>query len=262
MVPGRGGERAPEDRAEGEDPSSRRREVGADQGAQATAIAHDLNNLLAVMISNVEAALNAPETSEMRACLEDVLGAAALAARLTKQLTHLGGEAAASGQVDLNGVIEQLADVLRANLGAGIRLDLHTWHRPLMVRMSGTDLERVLLNLAGNARHAMPHGGVLRLEARPFVGGSSANPYALLVVADSGCGMDPATAARVFEPFFTTKPGEGRGLGLAIVHRLITSSGGHIHVESEPGKGAVFRLLLSQDPSADPAPPEDRGAAP
>jgi signal transduction histidine kinase len=235
--------------------------VGADQGAQATAIAHDLNNLLAVMISNVEAALNAPETSEMRACLEDVLGAAALAARLTKQLTHLGGEAAASVQVDLNGVIEQLADVLRANLGAGIRLDLHTWHRPLMVRMSGTDLERVLLNLAGNARHAMPDGGFLRLDARPF-GSSSANRYALLVVADSGCGMDLATAARVFEPFFTTKPGKGRGLGLAIVHRLITSSGGDIHVASEPGKGTVFRLLIPQDPSADPAPPEDRGTEP
>lgn len=261
MVPERGGERAPEDRAEGEDPSSGRRELGADQGARATAIAHDLNNLLAVMTSNVEAALNAREPSEMRACLEDVLGAAALAARLTRQLTHLEGEVAAIGQVDLNEVIEQLADVLRANLGAGVRLDLHTWHKPLMVRMSGTDLERVLLNLAGNARHAMPDGGLLRLDARPF-GSSSANRHALLVVADSGCGMEPATAARIFEPFFTTKPGEGRGLGLAIVHRLVTSSGGHIHVASEPGKGTVFRLLLPQDPAADPAPPGDRGTQP
>lgn len=157
--------------------------------------------------------------------------------------------------MDLNGVIEGIAEVLRVTLGTGVRLDFHTWHRPLNVRMSATDVERVLLNLAGNARDAMPDRGSLRIEARPFVGSPSANRYALLVMANTGCGMDATTTARIYEPCFTTKPGKGTGVGLATVHHLVTSCGGHIHVDSEPGRGTVFRLLLPQDPPGNVSPP-------
>jgi two-component system cell cycle sensor histidine kinase/response regulator CckA len=231
-------------------------------GADVAAIVHDLNNLFMVMIAGAQASLRTGQAAEMKRCLEDVVGAGTMAARLTKQLMHLGRGRGARVSVDLNGVIEGLADVLRATLGAAVRLDFHTWHRPLNVQMSETDLDRVLLNLAGNARDAMPDGGSLRIEARPFVGSSSANRYALLVVADTGCGMDSATTARIYEPFFTTKPGKGTGLGLATVHHLVTSCGGHIHVDSEPGMGSVFRILLPQDPAGEFSSADDSGETP
>jgi signal transduction histidine kinase len=260
MVPERLGDRAVDARTEDDGPNSEHAAV--DPGARAVAIAHDLNNLFTVMMANAQAALRADEAAGMRTCLEEVIDAVAVAARLTRQLTHRGRDLGASGSVDLNDVFEGLADVLRAAMGGGIELDLHMWHRPLVVRMSATDLERVLLNLAGNARDAMPGGGLLRIEARPFVSSSSANRYALLVVTDTGRGMDAATAAHIFEPFFTTKAGKGTGLGLTTVHRLVTSSGGHVHVDTQPGVGTVFRLLLPQDPSDDPSAREDSGVGP
>jgi|HubBroStandDraft_1064217.scaffolds.fasta_scaffold143776_2 two-component system cell cycle sensor histidine kinase/response regulator CckA len=248
------------DSAEGDGRQGRQVCAAPSDRVRAAAIAHDLNNLLAVITASVQAALRPKAPADMKGLLRDVLGAAALAAGLTRQLIDLGRDSDPGASVDVNGVVEGLGGLLRAALGPGVELDLRTWHRPLTARMSTTDLERILLNLASNARDAMPQGGSLRIEARSFA--SSGNRHALLVVADTGCGMDAPTVARIYEPFFTTKAGKGTGLGLATVHRLVTSSGGHIHVESEPGRGTVFRLWLPQDSAVEPSSPESPGGEP
>ncbi len=227
---------------------------------QAASIAHDLNNLLAVITASVQAALRPKAPADMKGLLRDVLGAAALAAGLTRQLIDLGRDSDPGACIDVNGVIEGLEDVLRAAVGPGVHLDLRTWHQPLTARMSSTDLERVLFNLAANARDAMPRGGALRIEARSFA--SASKRFALLVVSDTGCGMDATTISRIYEPFFTTKPGKGTGLGLATVHRLVKAAGGDIHVDSEPGQGTVFRLWLPQESSGDSWPPKSSGGSP
>jgi two-component system cell cycle sensor histidine kinase/response regulator CckA len=219
----------------------------------ASSIGHDLNNLLTVIGANAQIARTLPgATPDIKKCLDDILGAGALAAKLTRQLLHLGRDVSALTSADINSVVMGFAGVLRGVVRAGVRTTLDLWHEPLRVRMSPTDLERILLNLAENARDAMASGGSLRIETRPFVSGPGASPYVLLVVADTGRGMDPETAARIYEPFFTTKPGKGTGLGLATVHNLVTGCSGHIHVETAVGVGTTFRLLLPQE-TADPS---------
>jgi two-component system cell cycle sensor histidine kinase/response regulator CckA len=121
--------------------------------------------------------------------------------------------------------------------------------------MQATDVERILLNLAENAQDAMVTGGSLRVETRPFAA-TGASPCALLVVADTGRGMDQETVARIYEPFFTTKPGKGTGLGLATVQSLVSRAGGHIHVDTAVGAGTTFSILLpmwAPPPSGPPA---------
>ncbi len=225
----------------------------------AASIGHDLNNLLTVIGANAQIARNAPGVgAEVKKCMDDILGAGALAAKLTRQLLHLGRDVSALTSADVNSVLMGFAPVLRGVVRAGVRTTLDLWHEPLRVKVSPTDLERILLNLAENARDAMASGGSLSFETRPFVSGPGANPYVLLVVADTGRGMDADTAARIYEPFFTTKPGRGTGLGLATVHNLITACGGHIHVETAAGVGTTFRILLPQETAGHPPAAGDR----
>ena len=118
-------------------------------------------------------------------------------------------------------------------------LVVHVSDRPVVVRSDPSQLEQVIVNLATNAVEAMCDGGTLKIDV------ADDQPHALLVVEDTGCGMDEETAARIFEPFFTTKPvGAGPGLGLSTVHGIVGQSGGTIEVESEPGGGTRFAIRL------------------
>ena len=158
--------------------------------------------------------------------------------------------------LDLNGVVTEIGAMLRRLISEDIRLVMHLDPALGRVNANPSQLEQVLLNLAINARDAMPRGGVLTIETtnvdwqeaatQPL----SATPprcYVMLAVEDTGCGMNAETLAHIFEPFFTTKgPGIGTGLGLATVYGIITQSGGSIEVHSAPGQGATFRIYLPQ----------------
>ena len=151
-----------------------------------------------------------------------------------------------AGPVDLNALLKRQAPMLREALGEGVRLQVDVPGEPVRVFGDAASLEQLLLNLAYNARDAMPEGGILflRLESVP---GATADERgtARVTVRDTGVGMDPETRRRLFEPFFTTKDvGGGMGLGLSIVHGIVEQHHGRIEVESEPGEGTTFRVEL------------------
>ena len=154
--------------------------------------------------------------------------------------------------LSLNDVVGQTESMLRRTLGEDVELVTELEPDPWSARFDPGQLEQVIVNLALNARDAMPGGGKLRLSTRN-VGGE--RPHVALAVADTGAGMDESTLARIFEPFFTTKEeGKGTGLGLATVYGIVEQSGGTIEVASEPGRGTTFTILLPQ------AEAEPRGA--
>jgi CheY-like chemotaxis protein len=154
--------------------------------------------------------------------------------------------------MDLNEVVSGLTKMLQRLLGEDITLASELHPRLGKVKIDPSQIEQVIVNLAVNARQAMPSGGRLTLKTSPYevAGGElpahpeqRPGPYALLTVTDTGVGMDPETQARIFEPFFTTK-GEGTGLGLSTAYGIVRQSGGHIFVESRAGHGASFFIML------------------
>jgi CheY-like chemotaxis protein len=171
--------------------------------------------------------------------------------------------------VDLNALVGETERLLRRTLGEDVRLVTALASHPWPVRADPTQLQQVLVNLAVNARDAMPHGGVLTVEtANVTVGNDGARreialppgAYVRLCVSDTGEGMDPETVARVFEPFFTTKEGgRGTGLGLATVYGTVVQAGGHVAVLSEPGVGSTFKIWL---PRAEEGEEAERPAQP
>jgi two-component system, cell cycle sensor histidine kinase and response regulator CckA len=216
-------------------------------GSRVASIGHDLNNLLSVIsVSAQLVRARAGIDDEVRRSLDEIIEAGVLASKLTRQLLSLGQDASTPFTTDLNSTVMAFTGILGGVVRSGVRTTLDLWHEPLPVRMHTTDLERVLLNLAENAEDAMVSGGSLRVETRPFVA-SGTSPCALLVVADTGRGMDQDTLARIYEPFFTTKPGKGTGLGLSTVHNLVSRVGGHIHVDTAVGVGTTVRILLPMD---------------
>jgi PAS domain S-box-containing protein len=217
-------------------------------------VAHDFNNLLTVI--NCHAALLLQDLSEdgtgatpARAILE----AGERAAHLTQQLLAFSRKDLAAPRVlDLNAAVTEAVTMLRRLIGEDIVLT--TDLRPGLgrVRADPAHLQQVVMNLAVNARDAMPCGGRLSLVTRDVQ--RESGPYVLLAVTDSGCGMTEEVKAHLFEPFFTTKEvGQGTGLGLCTVYGIVKQSGGHIEVESQPGSGTTFRVYL---------PPIDESAAP
>ncbi|MBX7117881.1 MAG: PAS domain S-box protein [Gemmatimonadaceae bacterium] len=225
-------------------------------GRLAGGIAHDFNNLLTVMkgyLGLVRAQL-APD-SPLDNDLSEVDRAAGSAAMLTQRLLTFSRRQAITPQVlDLNELVRQLQSMLQRVIGEDVRLEVELEGSVESVRFDPNQLEQVLMNLAVNARDAMPGGGVLRIRTAPHVVGDAPSPrfpdagpgrYVELMVEDTGHGMSPEVRANIFEPFFTTKAsGVGTGLGLAMVYGAVTQNGGRIAVETAPDAGAAFHILL------------------
>lgn len=236
-------------------------------GRLAGSIAHDFNNLLTVVISSVDLLREKPDLpQDSQLELDEIRHAGERAAELTRQLLAFTRQQVLSLEVlDPSLVVNNVARLLRRLLGEDITLDL-ALEPELAVRMDRGQLEQVLVNLAVNARDAMPRGGTLRIaisgEDFEPTGprGLAAGRYVKLSVSDTGEGMDAATLDRIFEPFFSTKArGLGTGLGLAIVRGIVTASGGEIDVSSQPLAGTRFRVYL---PRSEEEPTPVRKTAP
>jgi len=218
-------------------------------GRLAGGVAHDFNNLLTVIQGNLELALlDLPQGHRLQKDLQETMAASRRAAKLTSQLLAFGRKQVLSARsVDLNVVLVAIEDLLRRVVGEGIELELELAPELSPVLVDQSQLEQVVLNLVFNARDAMPGGGLLHLKTeqrRPEPGTSaSESGQVRLLVTDTGAGMSPEVRARLFEPFFTTKElGKGSGLGLASVYGIVKQSGGHIEVQSAPGRGTTFML--------------------
>ena len=226
-------------------------------GRLAGGIAHDFNNLLTVISGYTELLLSELEPDDrLREPIGLIRQAGDHAAALTRQLLAFSRrQAVQPGHLDLNLVVSNLARLLRRLIGEDIELTLDLAPGVLSVRADQRQLEQVLMNLAVNARDAMPRGGQLRIttavvglsdqEAARLLPAAPAGRYVCLTVRDTGCGMDARTRERIFEPFFTTKEvGKGTGLGLSTVYGIVTQADGHLQVTSEPGKGTTFEIYL------------------
>lgn len=220
-------------------------------------VAHDFNNLLGVIIGYGELLQEATAIdSPLRTCVDEMLKAGHRGASLTRQLLAFSRQQVLDSRVlDLNGVVKDMDKMLMRLIGEDVQLK--TMLDPALGRVKADQgqIEQVIMNLAVNARDAMPRGGELNLKTQNFHMDEDfvsrypypvmTGDYVLLTVVDSGIGMDSATKARVFEPFFTTKEkGKGTGLGLSLVYGVVKQSGGYIDVVSEPGSGATFKIYL------------------
>jgi PAS domain S-box-containing protein len=224
-------------------------------GRLAGGVAHDFNNLLAVMLGYTTLTLSrAHDAAAVMRNLEQIKTAAERAANLTRQLLAFSRKQVLMPRiVDLGDVVAELDSMLGRLIGEDIQLatDVRSAHG--LVKADRGQMEQVIVNLAINARDAMPRGGRLSIglhdvdlddSVRDQMG-LRPGPYVRLDVSDTGVGMDADTLSRLFEPFFSTKEkGKGTGLGLATVYGIVKQSGGHIAVESTPGRGTTFRIWL------------------
>jgi signal transduction histidine kinase/ActR/RegA family two-component response regulator len=224
-------------------------------GLLAGGVAHDFNNLLTVIRVSVGFIGSEPLTEAQRDDLRLIADAERSATALTKKLLMLGRhEAPAFQSADINDVVRDFLRLLERVIPAYIRTDFVAGSRLARLRIDPHQLEQVLMNLALNARDAMPNGGRLSLETQEvLINGdyrrahpwAKAGRYVLLTVTDTGTGMPHEVVERVFEPFYTTKPkGEGTGLGLAVVWGIIQQHGGMVHCYSEVGVGTTFKIYL------------------
>ena len=231
-------------------------------GTLAGGVAHDFNNMLMVISAYAELALESPSAEHsLWRYLHEILTASRRAADLTRQLLAFGRKQVQCLQLlSLNSVVEEACSMLPCVIGEDVALRLELGKGLGQVRADSGQIEQVLLNLAINARDAMPNGGELFLKTRLADAGdglirehptSPATEYILLTVSDTGQGIPDENLPRIFEPFYTTKPeGSGTGLGLAMVYGIVRQSDGFISVHSQPGKGSTFKIYL---PVAAPA---------
>jgi nitrogen-specific signal transduction histidine kinase/ActR/RegA family two-component response regulator len=224
-------------------------------GQLAGGIAHDFNNLLTVINGYTQVLLAEGRDPSAQRDLEQIQHAGTRAASLTRQLLAFGRQSILEVTVlDLSRLLTQAEKILERVLRGDIVLTIETAASLYRVKADPGQIERVIINLAVNARDAMPQGGRLtlgtrnvELATRDLVDhpGASAGRYAVLSVSDTGSGMTELVKARLFEPFFTTKGADrGTGLGLAVVDGVIRQSGGFIEVDSAPGRGTTFRIYL------------------
>ncbi len=244
-------------------------------GQLAGGIAHDFNNLLTAILAYSESVLSQlPQDTPLRLEVSEIQRAGERAATLTRQLLAFGRRQVLKPQVvDLDMIVGNVEQLLRRVIGEDIELRTTTSSPSpygVRVKVDVTQMEHVMLNLAVNARDAMPSGGRLTIGTEavelhehgpdPRAATLPAGPYVMLTVADTGCGMDEETRARAFEPFFTTKEaGKGSGLGLAMVYGIVQQSGGHVWIDSTPGEGTTVRVYLPRvtaaaEATADTAP--------
>jgi PAS domain S-box-containing protein len=226
-------------------------------GRLAGGVAHDFNNLLTAILGYADLLLDSNPTAEVRESVDEIRKAGERAASLTKQLLAFSRKQVLQPKIlDLNAVLAETDSMLRRVIGEDVTFvaerDPDLWR----VQADPGQIQQVLMNLAVNARDAMPEGGVLRVATRNVTLRSSdlkevprvaEGAYVLLEVADTGHGMDAETVSRAFEPFFTTKErGKGTGLGLSTVYGIVKQSGGYIHIESQPGKGTRVLVYLAR----------------
>jgi len=235
-------------------------------GRLAGGIAHDFNNLLTVIGGRSYLLLSQlPAGHAMRRDLLLIQQTGDRAAALTRQLLAFSRKQTLTPAViDLNEIVSGMRTLLERVLGEDVDIIMDLDPSLGHVTADPGQLEQVILNMAVNARDAMPVGGQLTLETRhvdvdPIAARQmvelAPGPYEVLSIGDTGVGMDAATVARVFEPFFTTKAvGKGTGLGLATAYGIIKQSGGHVTVYSEPGSGATFRIYLPRTETSESAP--------
>jgi hypothetical protein len=217
-------------------------------------LAHDFNNVLMVILGYAEELSRTLPDAQDRERATEIKKAATMAGAISRQLLTLSRRDATSTEIlDINGVIGEMEPLIARSLGAGRRLRLDLEVTAGAVRADRNRLKQVFLNLALNARDAMPRGGELRIESgletieagSPEARDCRPGHYVQIRVTDSGQGMDAATLDRIFEPFFTTKqPGAGTGLGLAVVHAIVTQSDGYVKATSALGRGTSFEILL------------------
>jgi signal transduction histidine kinase len=228
-------------------------------GRLAGGVAHDFNNLLTAIIGYAELiATRTSSNSLAKQNAELIRKAGEQAAALTRQLLAFSRKQILQPKViDLNALVVEMEKLLRRVIGERFDLQSHPDAENGRVKADPSQLEQVVLNLGVNARDAMPRGGKLIIrtenvrldrETAPQIAASLApGDYVMLSVTDTGAGMDEDTKSHIFEPFFTTKgPGKGTGLGLATVYGIVRQTGGGISVESELGKGSIFRIYLPQ----------------
>jgi PAS domain S-box-containing protein len=256
-------------------------------GRLAAGVAHDFNNLLTVISGYCQLGIARIEPAHaVGRDLAEIAKAGERAANLTRQLLAFSRQQVLEPRVlDLNAVIVEVEKMLRRVIGADVELAFTPGTHLGQIRADAGQIEQVLMNLVVNARDAMPSGGRITIDTSqvevdesgrgsgepakaprdssttPPTPGIPCGRYVALTVTDSGVGMDGETAAQIFEPFFTTKePGRGTGLGLSTVHGIVTQSGGHITVRSEPGQGTSFQILFPRVDGAryaeKPAPPQ------
>ncbi|MCX6543383.1 MAG: PAS domain S-box protein [Acidobacteria bacterium] len=225
-------------------------------GRLAGGIAHDFNNLLTVINGTADlASADLAKDHPLRADLQDIHEAGERAAALTRQLLAFSRKQIMNPIVlDLRSVMADMRSMLQRLIGEHIKLVVKSATGVGFVKADPGQIQQVVLNLAVNARDAMPDGGTLTIDTRDVEIDASngavypllrPGPHVMVTVSDTGAGMDAATRAHIFEPFFTTKPsGKGTGIGLATVYGIIKQSGGSVDVESEPGNGTTFTIYL------------------
>jgi PAS domain S-box-containing protein len=244
-------------------------------------IAHDFNNLLQVVIGNLEALQRALplDSARLRRAADNAMAGAQRAATLTQRLLAFSRRQPLNPRpVDPNMLVGNMSELLHRTLGETIAIETVRGAGVWRVEVDPTGLEAAILNLAVNARDAMPEGGQLTIEtANAHLDEGYARThsevvpgqYVVLSVSDTGMGMDEATVAQAFEPFFTTKPvGQGTGLGLSQVYGFVKQSGGHLKIYSEPGEGTTIKIYLprlaagdAEEASAVPIFPPEGAAA-
>ncbi len=238
-------------------------------GRLAGGIAHDFNNLLTAI--NGYAALGLERLDPdptMRIYLEEIRGSGERAAVLTSQLLSYSRKQMLSFKVvDLNDVVKDTLSLVRRTLGENIQFQVELHPGACVVNVDANHIQQVIVNMAINARDAMPNGGTLRLETKPWSimaavraaipdteDGAQPGDYIQFCITDDGHGMDPSVLAHLFEPFFTTKEvGKGTGLGLSMAYGIVKQHRGHIQVSSEVGKGSSFKLLFPVARRAQPS---------
>ncbi|HKS15778.1 MAG TPA: ATP-binding protein, partial [Planctomycetota bacterium] len=225
-------------------------------GLLAGGIAHDFNNLLTAILGYGNLLqLKLPPGDAARADVDEILNAGNRATDLTRQLLAFSRrQVLVPKNLNLNTIVSDVVNILKRLIGEHIQLITRIQPEVGRVRADPSQVEQVIMNLAINARDAMPEGGRLTIETRDVELDESytrshpevhPGPYVMLAVSDTGAGMDPETQSRIFEPFFTTKErGKGTGLGLSTVYGIIRQSGGHIWVYSERDRGSTFKVYL------------------
>jgi signal transduction histidine kinase len=239
-------------------------------GRLAGGVAHDFNNLLTIIISFSELILlRLPAGHEVRTFVEEILKAVDRSSSLTRQLlTFSRRQVVVLKVLDLNSVVRGTEKMLQRVIGEDVTLETVLAENLGPVRADAGQIEQVLVNLAVNARDAMPQGGKLTIATNNIDldevytrlnVAAKPGPHVLLAVSDNGCGMTAEVKARIFEPFFTTKgPGKGTGLGLATTQGIVSQLGGHIEVYSEENMGTSFKIFLPR--LADSARPDSGDA--